>query len=165
LELRERATTLIMALRKRPARDDAAREIPLEERLRQKKLGFETNPSLRGPRGGGASDEEDGDSHDQDDGPASKKRRANKNCPLEITSKRAVGRFRQVVEVKKRKSHDPRFESMSGKLNEDLFAKSYAFLDEYKVRDIWLTLPTDGAQVADLANACESVASKMSYMI
>ncbi|ETL43570.1 hypothetical protein, variant [Phytophthora nicotianae] len=94
-----------------------ARDVPLEERLRQKKQGFavqtegETEPS----------------------GPA---RRANKNQPLELSSKRAVGRFRQVVDVKKRRVLDPRFEAQSGRLNEELFSKSYAFLDEYKQREL-----------------------------
>ncbi|GMF37167.1 unnamed protein product [Phytophthora lilii] len=61
---------------------------------------------------------------------------ANKNQPLELSSKRTVGRFRQVVEVKKRRALDPRFEAQSGRLNEDLFAKSYAFLDDYKQREL-----------------------------
>ncbi len=122
-----------MAL-KRTTREEATRAIPLEERLRQKKLGFATHPSESHRHGeaDGDNDEDDDDANGSD-GPSRKKRRANKNCPLEITSKRAVGRHREVVEVKKKKVLDPRFESVSGKLNDDLFAKSYAFLDDYKV--------------------------------
>lgn len=94
-----------------------ALDVPLEERLRQKKLGY----ALQSKESTETS------------GPA---RRANKNQPLELSSKRAVGRFRQVVEVKKRRTLDPRFEAQSGRLNEDLFNKSYAFLDEYKQREL-----------------------------
>ncbi|KAL8009565.1 putative rRNA biogenesis protein RRP36 [Plasmopara halstedii] len=97
-------------------RNDAL-DVPLEDRLRQKKQGFTTHV------------EEDTEIK----GPA---RRDNKNQPLELSSKRAVGRFRQVVEVKKRRALDPRFEAQSGRLNEDLFRKSYAFLDEYKQREL-----------------------------
>ncbi|CAI5723953.1 hypothetical protein KXD40_001084 [Peronospora effusa] len=96
------------------------RDVPLEERLRQKKQGFVTKIQR----------EKDVATE------GSKEHRANKNQPLELSSKRAVGRFRQVVEVKKKRLLDPRFEAQSGRLNEDLFNKSYAFLDEYKQREL-----------------------------
>lgn len=112
----------------------SARDVPLEERLRQKKNGFAVHEGAADAATGGSG------SRAHKDGAASGKKpraevaqRANKNRPMEITSKRAVGRLRQVVEVKKKKRVDPRFESTSGRLNEDLFGKSYAFLDEYKV--------------------------------
>lgn len=97
-----------------------ARDVPLEERLRQKKQGFAVHKEAETP----APTESD------------RARRANKNQPLELSSKRAVGRFRQVVDVKKKRVLDPRFEAQSGRLNEDLFNKSYAFLDEYKQREL-----------------------------
>ncbi|KAG1701642.1 hypothetical protein DVH05_006732 [Phytophthora capsici] len=99
----------------KPQSNDA-RDVPLEERLRQKKQGFALQEA--------------------DEAPSGPARRANKNQPLELSSKRAVGRFRQVVDVKKRRVLDPRFEAQSGRLNEDLFNKSYAFLDEYKQREL-----------------------------
>lgn len=55
-----------------------------------------------------------------------------KNKPMEMSSKRAVGRLREVVELPAQKRRDPRFDQMSGKLNQDLFEKSYGFLDKYK---------------------------------
>ncbi|RLN21243.1 hypothetical protein BBO99_00009345 [Phytophthora kernoviae] len=97
-----------------------ARDVPLEERLRQKKNGFAVFNTKERPV---VSD-------------TRTLRRANKNQPLELSSKRAVGRFRNVVEVKKRKVLDPRFEAQSGRLNEDLFNKTYAFLDDYKQREL-----------------------------
>ena len=96
------------------------RDVPLEKRLRQKKQGFVTQIE----RERAISTE------------GRKARRASKNQPLELSSKRAVGRFRQVVEVKKKRLLDPRFEAQSGRLNEDLFNKSYAFVDEYKQREL-----------------------------
>ncbi|CDS03543.1 hypothetical protein LRAMOSA00945 [Lichtheimia ramosa] len=59
-------------------------------------------------------------------------KRASKHSPMEVSSKRAVGRFREVVELNKPKVRDPRFEKLSGHFNQDLFEKSYAFLDDYK---------------------------------
>ncbi|KAG6622566.1 duf947-domain-containing protein [Phytophthora cinnamomi] len=103
-----------------PVQSSDARDVPLEQRLRQKTQGFAT--------------QKEAPAHAQaESGPA---RRANKNQPLELSSKRAVGRFRQVVDVKKRRALDPRFEAQSGRLNEDLFNKSYAFLDGYKQREL-----------------------------
>lgn len=59
-------------------------------------------------------------------------KREAKNRPMEMSSKRAVGRYRDVVETAAAKRRDPRFDQMSGKLNQDLFEKSYGFLDKYK---------------------------------
>lgn len=108
------------------------RDVPLEQRLRLKKNGFDNVDRIDQVKKRSAYEEQI-DDEDEEQGP--KKR--NKNHPLEMTSKRAVGRHRQAVEVKKKKTHDPRFDSMCGRLNEDLFGKSYAFLEEYKVRN-WL---------------------------
>ncbi|KAJ2955257.1 hypothetical protein NQZ79_g8714 [Umbelopsis isabellina] len=59
-------------------------------------------------------------------------KREAKNKPMEMSSKRAVTRRREVVELPAAKRRDPRFDQMSGKLNQDLFEKSYDFLDKYK---------------------------------
>lgn len=58
-------------------------------------------------------------------------KRTNKNAPTEISSKRPVSRRRNVVDVPSSTSvRDPRFESLSGSVNKDLFSKSYSFLPE-----------------------------------
>ncbi|KAJ3362340.1 rRNA biogenesis protein rrp36 [Allomyces javanicus] len=69
-------------------------------------------------------------------GKSGKSKRSNKNAPMEMSSKRAVSRKRQVVDVAAPKRRDPRFDNLSGKLNEDLFKKSYSFIDEYKEREL-----------------------------
>ncbi|CAG8516257.1 2700_t:CDS:2 [Paraglomus occultum] len=56
--------------------------------------------------------------------------------PTEISSKKPVGVFRQIVEVPSKKHRDPRFDSLSGKFNEDLFEKTYSFINEYKEIEI-----------------------------
>ncbi|KAF9137572.1 rRNA biogenesis protein rrp36 [Mortierella sp. GBA39] len=63
-------------------------------------------------------------------------KRADKNRPMEIGSKKPVGRYRQVVEVASAKRRDPRFDSLSGKLDNDLFEKSYSFLKDYQVDEM-----------------------------
>ncbi|KAG0035272.1 rRNA biogenesis protein rrp36 [Podila clonocystis] len=63
-------------------------------------------------------------------------RRNDKNKPMEIGSKKPVGRFRQVVEVASTKRRDPRFDSLSGKLDTDLFDKSYGFLKDYQADEM-----------------------------
>lgn len=56
--------------------------------------------------------------------------RANKNRPMEISSKKPVSRFRVVVQDPKRVSRDPRFESLCGTLDTDRFKQRYSFLYE-----------------------------------
>ncbi|CAM9781053.1 unnamed protein product [Ectocarpus sp. 12 AP-2014] len=64
--------------------------------------------------------------------------RANKNRPQEASSRRAVGRFREVVVTKRKTSRDPRFEGGGGssKLNYDIFRKAYGFLGTYQDSEI-----------------------------
>ncbi|KAL2516785.1 hypothetical protein Adt_13032 [Abeliophyllum distichum] len=57
-----------------------------------------------------------------------KSSRANKNRPMEISSKKPVSRFREVVQVPKRVARDPRFESLCGNLDVDGFKKRYDFI-------------------------------------
>ncbi|KAL6010612.1 hypothetical protein ACLOJK_001047 [Asimina triloba] len=52
----------------------------------------------------------------------SKPRRANKNRPMEMSSKKPVGRFREVVQAPKKVARDPRFESLCGTLDTDGYA-------------------------------------------
>ncbi|PIN07723.1 hypothetical protein CDL12_19704 [Handroanthus impetiginosus] len=56
--------------------------------------------------------------------------RANKNRPMEMSSKKPVGRFREVIQVPKKVVRDPRFESLCGTLDVDGFKKRYNFLYE-----------------------------------
>ncbi|KAI9248854.1 hypothetical protein BDA99DRAFT_524618 [Phascolomyces articulosus] len=59
-------------------------------------------------------------------------KRDNSNSPMEVSSKKAVSRYREVVPTSGPKKRDPRFDKLSGQLNQDLFEKSYSFLDDYK---------------------------------
>ncbi|KAG0176319.1 hypothetical protein DFQ29_006284 [Apophysomyces sp. BC1021] len=63
-------------------------------------------------------------------------KRSSKHSPMEVTSKKAVGRFREVVPAASAKRRDPRFDKLSGAFNQDLFEKSYTFLDDYKSSEI-----------------------------
>uniref|UniRef100_A0A803PKK4 rRNA biogenesis protein RRP36 n=1 Tax=Cannabis sativa TaxID=3483 RepID=A0A803PKK4_CANSA len=56
--------------------------------------------------------------------------RANKNRPMEVSCKKPVGRFRDVVQAPKKVLRDPRFESLCGTLDNDGFKKRYNFLFE-----------------------------------
>mmetsp|Transcript_15116 Transcript_15116/g.36028 ORF Transcript_15116/g.36028 Transcript_15116/m.36028 type:complete len:286 (-) Transcript_15116:27-884(-) len=68
---------------------------------------------------------------DGNDTSLSKKfKRENKNRPPEMSSKRPVPRFREVFEAPKREIRDPRFESLSGKFDKQVFRKRYSFLYE-----------------------------------
>ncbi|GAA6019207.1 hypothetical protein JCM11491_001417 [Sporobolomyces phaffii] len=54
--------------------------------------------------------------------------RSNKHAPTEMSTKRPVSRARQIVEPTTLKARDPRFDSLSGSVNQDLFQRSYSFL-------------------------------------
>jgi hypothetical protein len=60
--------------------------------------------------------------------------RLNKHRPLEVTSKKPVSRHReiQIDAPRRKKSRDPRFDTMSGRFDDVGFAKSYEFLDGYR---------------------------------
>lgn len=52
-----------------------------------------------------------------------------------MSAKRPVGRFRKIIPTQK-KSRDPRFESFTGRLNQDLFRKSYSFIDDVRQSEL-----------------------------
>lgn len=68
-------------------------------------------------------------------------KRENKNRPREISSKKPVKRFRDVVGLtakmneKERQKRDPRFDSLCGEFDSKLFKESYKFVDDIKVRE------------------------------
>jgi ribosomal RNA-processing protein 36 len=58
---------------------------------------------------------------------------------MEASSKRRPPRFIDFGTIPRnsqRKFRDPRFDSLSGKFNEDLFHKSYSFVEEYKQEEL-----------------------------
>merc|ERR1712168_1128940 len=55
-----------------------------------------------------------------------------KSEPEEMSSKKQRGKPRNVVEQVRRRHRDPRFDNLSGKFNDDLFQKSYSFVDDMK---------------------------------
>ncbi|KAF8427276.1 hypothetical protein EV426DRAFT_699099 [Tirmania nivea] len=63
-------------------------------------------------------------------------KRASKSAPAEQSSKKPVSRYRGAVEVNIPKARDPRFDSAAGAVNESQFKKNYAFLNEYKEKEI-----------------------------
>ena len=70
-------------------------------------------------------------------GQASRKRRRTE--PVEMTSKRPVGRFMKVVETGRDPAstrRDPRFEEASGEFNNVFFSKSFSFVDEMRENEI-----------------------------
>ncbi|KAJ2852515.1 rRNA biogenesis protein rrp36 [Coemansia brasiliensis] len=62
--------------------------------------------------------------------------RETKKMPTMMSSKRPVGRFRQVVDMPQGKTRDPRFDNLSGNFNEDLFEKSYEFLNQQQQEEM-----------------------------
>ncbi|MBW0467230.1 hypothetical protein O181_006945 [Austropuccinia psidii MF-1] len=62
--------------------------------------------------------------------------RSNKHAPIEISSKRAVTRKRAVVPVPKIERRDPRFDPLSGTVNQELYERSFSFLKPQKQAEI-----------------------------
>ncbi|KAK9276079.1 hypothetical protein L1049_005610 [Liquidambar formosana] len=69
--------------------------------------------------------------------------RANKNRPMEVTSKKPVSKFREVIQAPKKVIRDPRFESLCGTLDVEGFRKRYNFLYENE-------LPTEKEELKKL---------------
>ena len=62
--------------------------------------------------------------------------RASKHAPAELSSKKAVSRKREVVPVRKINHRDPRFEPVSGAVDDRKTKKNYSFLDTYRDSEI-----------------------------
>ncbi|KAI9818517.1 MAG: rRNA biogenesis protein rrp36 [Pycnora praestabilis] len=58
--------------------------------------------------------------------------RSNKHAPTEMSSRKAVSRKREVVPTTKREYRDPRFEPLSGPLDEVKMKRNYSFLEGYR---------------------------------
>merc|ERR1712029_1237278 len=63
-------------------------------------------------------------------------KRENKNRPREMSSKKTVGRFREVVQVAKVQKRDPRFDPLCGDFDDKLFKENYKFVNEIKTQDL-----------------------------
>ncbi|XP_011305853.1 ribosomal RNA processing protein 36 homolog [Fopius arisanus] len=63
-------------------------------------------------------------------------KRENKNRPREMSAKKPVSRFKEVVHVKKQEPRDPRFDSLCGNFDEKAFKNSYSFLFKLKENDL-----------------------------
>ncbi|MCJ1260203.1 rRNA biogenesis protein rrp36 [Lobaria immixta] len=58
--------------------------------------------------------------------------RSSKHAPAELSSKKAVSRHREVVPIQRLDHRDPRFEPISGRVDELKTKRNYSFLDEYR---------------------------------
>ena len=58
--------------------------------------------------------------------------RSSKHAPAELSSKKAVSRRRAVVQLAKLDPRDPRFEPLSGPVDDARTKQNYAFLDDYR---------------------------------
>jgi ribosomal RNA-processing protein 36 len=62
-----------------------------------------------------------------------KKSKAEKNKPLELSSKKPVKRYEPILAIaKKHEKRDPRFDAMTGEYKESAFRAAYSFIDEYR---------------------------------
>ncbi|KAI9146151.1 hypothetical protein BKA69DRAFT_1121302 [Paraphysoderma sedebokerense] len=111
-------------------------DVPMGQLMKlQKKLGQKEFRELKNTIHSVSRSLVDGESRKNDklmNNESKKPRRENKNQPMEMSAKRPVSRFRKVVETAVPKRRDPRFDNLCGKFNEDLFQKSFSFLDDFK---------------------------------
>ncbi|RVE76643.1 hypothetical protein OJAV_G00010460 [Oryzias javanicus] len=66
---------------------------------------------------------------------SSKKKRLNKNRPMEISAKKPAPFLRQVVPVKKPVVRDPRFDDLSGEYKPEIYEQTYKFINDVKQRE------------------------------
>lgn len=62
--------------------------------------------------------------------------RSSKHAPAELSSKKAVSRRREVVQARRLDHRDPRFEPLSGPIDEAKLKKNYSFLEIYRDSEI-----------------------------
>uniref|UniRef100_A0A8C9XUF7 rRNA biogenesis protein RRP36 n=1 Tax=Sander lucioperca TaxID=283035 RepID=A0A8C9XUF7_SANLU len=68
-------------------------------------------------------------------GTTGRKKRLNKNRPMEISAKRPAPFLRQVVSVKKPTLRDPRFDDLSGEYKPEIFESTYKFINDIRGRE------------------------------
>ncbi|XP_076464142.1 ribosomal RNA processing protein 36 homolog [Babylonia areolata] len=61
--------------------------------------------------------------------------RANKNRPLEVSSKHRHDPLSKLPQMKKRVVRDPRFDDISGTFREDIFDRDYSFIKDLKAEE------------------------------
>ncbi|RMJ04674.1 rRNA biogenesis protein RRP36 [Fusarium kuroshium] len=65
-----------------------------------------------------------------------KPKRSSKHAPQEQTSKKPVSRRREIIADTRRQYRDPRFDPLVGKVDEEKAGRAYAFLDEYREKEM-----------------------------
>ncbi|KAI8866055.1 DUF947-domain-containing protein [Ramicandelaber brevisporus] len=82
----------------------------------------------------GSDDDDDGEDGDA----KGSLRRRNSRAPSVMSSKKPVSRYRHVVNAPppSSKLRDPRFDTLSGRFNEDMFGKSYSFVNDLQTSEI-----------------------------
>lgn len=63
-------------------------------------------------------------------------KRENKNRPREMSAKEPVPKRKELTQVKKVVSRDPRFDSLCGTFDEKAFRHSYAFINKLRENDL-----------------------------
>lgn len=87
-------------------------------------------------------------------------KRENKNRPREISAKKPISRFKEVITTKKKIEHrDPRFDELCGTFDEKAFKHSYAFVNELRENDLE-ALKTELKHTTD-----EKTVKKIKYLI
>lgn len=86
-------------------------------------------------------------------------KRENKNRPREMSAKKPVSRFRELVSDKKVIARDPRFDSLCGTFNEKAFKNAYAFINDLRQNDL-KTLKNELKETTDLKTK-----TKIKYLI
>jgi len=86
-------------------------------------------------------------------------KRENKNRPREISAKKPILRYKELIPVKKVVYRDPRFDSLCGTFNEKAFKHSYAFINKLRENDL-KTLQKELKEATDL-----KAIKKIKYLI
>ncbi len=92
--------------------------------------------------------------------------RLNKNRPQELSSKRPVSTFRNILPVKKQEFIDPRFSSAFGEYKPDRFRKSYSFINDMRMKEKEaLSLELKQEEDAERREAIKSALSRLKQQI
>jgi len=86
-------------------------------------------------------------------------KRENKNRPREISAKKPIPRYKEVTQVKKVVSRDPRFDSLCGTFDEKAFRHSYGFINKFRENDL-KTLEKELKETTDI-----KAIKKIKYLI
>lgn len=118
----------IIILQNSDSDDVKEEELPLGEVAKMTQIGKVPRRRVSREQGNSKPDQAPVDTGGRTDGTSKEFKREHKHRPVEMSSKKPVPVYREVMQGNRRHVRDPRFDSLGGQYSEKAFKKRYSFV-------------------------------------